>query len=51
MRTHGFGMMVELERDIVYQIYHCQTSDYPMIGDQNIENTGGRRPGKPILKL
>jgi hypothetical protein len=37
MRTQGFGMMAELERDIFYQ---------------NIENAGVNTSGKkPILKL
>jgi hypothetical protein len=37
MRAQGFGMMAELERDIVYQ---------------NVENAGAIRPGKSqSLKL
>jgi len=39
MRTHGFGMMAELVRDIVYQ-----TDDYNRY--QNAESSGAKRPGK-----
>ena len=29
MRTHGFGLMLELERDIVYQNDVCQNDGCP----------------------
>lgn len=60
MRTHGFGIMAELERDIVYQNIFVQKIDGSKNGDQKIDtrknrsmlpikyrNAGANFPGKP----